>query len=355
MEWFSKNSHYEEVMMNAEQIKVSYDLLRLGIGLESVKLFPGIVKRFNRINNTCFMLETSREKFALWLVAADEPKLLAELELISLLKEKGTEGFLFPVRLKNNSFHGILEDGRLFYLTNWPELRPISLRNDLCVKSLLQIVVNFRKIMNQSDLSILNIKMSGKSLVDRYQDMIRSFQSFTMLASYRLNPSKFDRIILEHSKQLVEEAELALKLIQGSGYLKMFEEKESFRPIINNLSRSNLRALPTGQAICLSLKESALDLPLVDLLLLMVKTGRANGWSQEWCDFIIGAYHESFPLTNKDLKVIQAYLAFPWESHRLAARYYHNRVNWPARAFVEKMERILESRGARKKLVQSLS
>jgi len=342
-------------MMNPEQIKVSYDLLRLGIGPELVKLFPGTVKRFSRINDACFGLELSRKRFALWLVAEDESRLLAEQELLRMLEAKGNGGFLFPVRLKNNSFYSMLEDGRLFYLTNWPELRAISLRNVLSIKSLAQLVINFRMVMDQSDLSVFNIETSGKSLIDRYLDMITSLKSFAMLASYRLRSTMFDRIFLKHSEPLVRDAELALNLIKSSAYLKMYQEKDSFRPIINNFSRSNLRILPTGQVICLSLKESALDMPIVDLALLMVKTGRANRWHQEWYDKIIKTYNKSFQLTNEDTEVICAYLAFPWEAYRLAARYYHNRVNWPVHIFVEKMERILENKEACKRLVQNLS
>lgn len=342
-------------MMNPKQIKVCYDLIRLGIGSESLKLFPGMPKRVCRINGACFMLETSRGKFALWLVSEDEPRLLAEQELSSILEENRIEGFLFPVRLKDNRFHGVLEDGRLFYLTNWPELKSISFRNDPSIRSLLQLVINFRTVICKSDFSVSKIKAPQKSLIDRYQDMIRSMKSFTMLASYRLHPTKFDQIFLKHSDVLVEEAEIALNLIQSSAYLKMFEAKESLRPIINNFCRSNLRILSNGQAICISLKETSLDLPLVDLALLMLKTGRSNGWSKEWYDKIIGVYNESFPLTNEALKFIQAYLVFPWESYRLAARYYHNRVNWPVSVFVEKMERIDKVEEARKKLAQSLS
>lgn len=341
--------------MNPEQIRVYYDLLRLGIGPDLVKLFPGTVKRFYRINEACFVLEMSRKKFALWLVAEDEPRLLAEQELLRMIEAKGNGGFLFPVRLKNNSFYGVLEDGRLFYLTNWPELRPISLRNDFSIKSLVQLVINFRTVMDQSGLLVLNIETSGKSLIDRYLDMIGSLKSFAMLARYRVHSTLFDQIFLKHSVLLVEEAELALNFVKSSAYIKMYEEKDSFRPIINNFSRSNLRTLPTGQVICLSLKESVLDVPLVDLALLLVKTGRANRWDLEWYDKIIKTYNKSFPLTNEDMKVICAYLAFPWEEYRLAARYYHNRVNWPVRVFVEKMERILDSKESSKRLVQNLS
>ncbi len=342
-------------MMNPEYIKVYYNLLGLGIGPESVKLFPEVVTRFYRINGACFMLETPREKFALWLATEDEPRLLAEQEILSLLKVKGNEGFLFPIRLKNNSFHGVLENGRLFYLTNWPELRPISFRNDLNIESLVQLVIDFRMVMDHSGLSVLDVKMPGKPLIDRFQDMINSLRSFMMLASYRLHPTKFDQMFLKHSELLVMEAELALNLIEISAYLKMYEEKGSFRPIINDFSRSNLRVLPTGRAICISLKESTLDLPLVDLALLMVKTGRANRWSREWYDKIIKIYNKSFPLSKEVLEVIRAYLAFPWELYRLAALYYHNRVNWPVCAFVEKMERILESKEANKKLIRNIS
>lgn len=348
MERFSKESSGEEVM-NPERIRIYYDLMQAGISFESVRTFPGALISFYRINGPCFLLETTCGKYAMWVVAKEEPQLLVELELLRILEEKGVEGFLYPVKLRNNRFYDVLKDGRLFYLTDWLELRPISFRNDF--DSLLKLVIDFRNIMSTPGLPILKIKTQPKSLVERYQEMIKSLKSFAMLASYRLHPTKFDRIFLEHWDGLIHEAESALELIRSSAYLNMAGTQDSFRPIINDFSRHNLRALPNGQAVCISLKETVLDIPLMDLASLMVKTGRANRWGHDWYNRIIKAYSESFPLTDEELEIIRAYIAFPWELYRLAARYYHNRVNWPVGVFVEKMGRILERNKEREKLL----
>ncbi len=339
--------------MNLERIRVYYELIRVGIGSESAKTFPGAPKSFCRINGPCFMLETTCGRYAMWLVSEEEPQLLAKLELLRILGEKGIQGFLFPIRLKNDYFYNVLEDGRLFYLTDWPELRRISFRHDL--NSLLTLIINFRKVMSPPELSILKIKTPLRNLIERYQDMIKSIKSFAMLANFRLHPTMFDRVFLKYWEGIIREAEFAFDLIRSSAYSNMVNAKESLRPIINDFSRSNLRALLNGQAICISLKGSVLDAPLTDLALLMVKTGRANRWSHDWYDRITEAYSGSFPLTNEDLEVIRAYIAFPWESYRLAARYYHNRVNWPVGVFVEKMKRIAIGEKNRKKLIESLS
>ncbi len=335
--------------MNPERISIYYDLMRIGIGSESVKLFQGAPKRFYRINGACFMLETSLGKYALWLISDEESRLIDELKLLDILQKNRIEGFLYPIHLKNNRCYGHLEDGRFFYITSWHELRRISYRND--IRSLLKLITDFRMAICSSEASFL-MKAPLKSLVDRYQDMIKYVNSFAMLASHRLYPTVFDQVFLKHWGEFVNEAELALKLIRSCAYLSLFGAKESFRPIINNFSRSNLGVLPNGQVICISLKERALDAPLMDLALLMVKTARANHWNQEWYDKTIEVYNESFPLTNEELGILRAYLAFPWEMYRLAARYYHNRVNWPVSVFVEKMKRILESKAERDKLLE---
>lgn len=335
--------------MNPERIRIYYDLMQAGISFESVRSFPGVSLSFDRINGPCFLLETTCGRYALWLVSQEETQLSVELELLRILEEKGIEGFLYPVRLRNERFYDVLKDGRLFYLTDWLELRPISFRNNF--DSLLKLVIDFRRVMSSSELPVLKTKTQPKSLLERYQDMIKSLKSFAMLASYRLHPTKFDRIFLEHWDGLIHEAESALELMRSSSYLNMAGTKESFLPIINDFSRHNLRALPNGQAVCISLKESALDIPLMDLALLIVKTGRANRWGHDWYDRIIKAYSKSFPLTDEDLEIIRAYIAFPWELYRLAARYYHNRVNWPVSVFIEKMGRILECNKEREKLL----
>lgn len=336
-------------MINQELIKVYNDLMRFGISSETVRIFPGAPKQFYRIDDACFFLETFRGKYGFWVVSEEE-RIRVELGLLGILEKKRSEGFLYPIRLNDNRFYGALKDERFFYLTDWAELKPISFKND--IKSLLRIIVDFRLVMNPPEYTNLKLKASERSLIVRYKEMIKSFETFKTLAGYRIHPTIFDRIFLENYEAIIKEAILALKLILDSVYLKMFEIKESFRPIINDFSRSNLRTLPNGQVICLSLKECELGVPLMDLALFMAKTGRANRWRHDWYEEIIDTYNDSYPLTGDDLKVLHAYLAFPWEAYRLAARYYYNRVNWPVSAFVEKMERLLESKEDRMKLLQ---
>lgn len=340
--------------MNPERIKAYYELMKIGFGSELIKLFPGPLRRVERINNKCFLLETSKGRNALWLVRGDESRLLAELNLLRLLEEQGVEGFLFPVRLKNNEFYGALGDDRFFYITDWPELKPISFRNDLCLNSLSQIVINFRKAFEQADLTALNLKNSETDLINEFQTMINFLKSFVLLARYRLNPTGFDRLFLESSPRFIATAELALSLIQDTVYPDIYAAQKGFQPLINNFSRSNLRSFPNDQAVCLSLKESSLDLPLLDLALLISKTGRANRWREEWAKKMIDLYQESFLLTEEDLKIIGAYLTFPWEVYRLTSRYYHNRVNWSVGTFIEKMERLMAVEEDRKALARNL-
>lgn len=353
MERFSKNKdNLGEIMMNQERMKIYYDLMELGLNFESIKLFPGVVNVFWRMDGTGFIMETSRGKYALWLVSEEEQHFQDELRLLQLLKESQIEGFLYPVQLKDGSFYGALKDGGYFYLTNWPELREVSYRKDL--NSLLSLIINFRKITNSCDFSGFKTKTSPLSFINHYQEMIKAMKSFAILAEYRLNPTGFDQLYYRNWKGFIAEAEFALELIRSSAYLKLLAAKESLRPILNNFSRRNFRAFTNGQVVCLKIKDSSIDLPIMDLALLMAKTGRANQWGREWYDHIIEKYNDQFLLTDEELEIIRAYLAFPWEVYRLAIRYYHNRVNWPVSAFVEKMERIIKSREDREKLFKYL-
>lgn len=329
-------------MMNQERVKIYYDLMKLGLNFESIKFFPGVVNGFWRMDGAGFIMETSRGKYALWFVSGEEQRLQDELRLLQLLKERQIEGFLYPVQLKDGSFHGALKENGYFYLTNWPELRGVSYRKDL--NSLLSLIINFREVSNSCNFFGFKTKILPKSFINHYQDMIKVMKSFAILAEYRLNPTRFDQLFRRNWKGFVAEAEFALELIRSSAYLKLFTAKESLRPIISNFSRRNFRVCANGQVICLNIKDSSMDMPIMDLALLMVKTGRANHWGREWYDHIIEKYNDNFLMTNGELEIVRAYLAFPWEAYRLAARYYHNRVNWPVSAFVEKMERILISK-----------
>lgn len=353
MERFSKNKgNLGEIMMNQERIEIYYNLMKLGLNFESIKLFPGAVNGFWGMDEAGFVMETSRGKYALWLVSVEEQHLQDILRLLQLLKESQIEGFLYPVRLKDGSFYGALKEGGHFYLTNWPELRGVSYRRDL--NSLLNLIINFREVLNSGDFTGFKTKTSPLSLINHYQDMIKAMKSFAILAEYRLNPTGFDQLYRRNWKGFVAEAEFALEVIRSSAYLKLSAIKESLRPIINNFNRRNFRVFTNGQVVCVNIKDSSMNMPIMDLALLMVETGRANQWGREWYDHIIEKYNDQFLLTDEELGIIRAYLAFPWEAYRLTARYYHNRVNWPVIAFIEKMERILKSKEDREILFKYL-
>jgi CotS family spore coat protein len=325
--------------------------LELDRPLELIPTKPNRIRPFDR---DCFIIETAYGKLALWIHHRSEAVLAYQIQILKICETCGTQGFLYPIPLTDGRTYAPLDERRWFYLTNWPELRKVSFRSatDLCF--LVKLIAGFRKAMAGQGLGVsLPERNEDTELFSRFCQITQSLDSFALLAQNRLRPTQFDRLFLAHLPEAKNWLEQSLALLKKCGYNRLWATVTTQDIIINRLVRSNLMIHPTGAAFCLRLNDFRWDLPIIDLAILLIKTGRSGQWNPDWLNIILSEYREFFPITASEEGVLRAYLTFPWSFYRLAARYYYNRTQWPVFTFIEKMERVLADEKQRGQLIRS--
>lgn len=325
--------------------------LELDQSFELIPIKPNQIHPFDR---GCFILETACGKLALWVHHHSEAVLAYQIQILKICETCGTKGFLYPIPLTDGRTYAPLDERRWFYLTNWPELSKVSFRSATDLRFLVKLIAGFRKAMAVQGLGIgLPERKEDTELISHFSRIAQYFDSFALLAQNRLRPTQFDRLFLAYLPEARNWLEQALTLLKECGYNRLWATATTQNIIINRLVRGNLRIHDTGGAFCLRLNDFRWDLPIIDLAILLIKTGRSGQWNPNWLHSVLTEYREFFPITSSEEGVLRAYLTFPWSFYRLAARYYYNRTQWPLFAFIEKMERVLADEERRGQFIRS--
>ncbi|MCL6588390.1 MAG: hypothetical protein K6U80_00395 [Firmicutes bacterium] len=317
-----------------------------------LQLIPVKPNRIRPLDRGCFILDTAYGNLALWVHCRSEAVLAYQIQLLKICEASGAKGFLYPISLTDSRTYAPLGERRWFYLTEWPELRKVSFRSIGDLRLLVKLIAGFRNALSTQGLGFsLPERNEDPELISRFHRIAQCFDSFALLAQNRLRPTQFDRLFLAYLPEARRWVERAVTLLKKCGYTRLRATVTTQDIIINRLVRSNLRIHADGGAFCLRLNDFRWDLPVIDLAILLIKTGRSAQWDPNWLRIALAGYREFFPITPSEEGLLRAYLAFPWSFYRLAARYYYNRTQWPLFTFIEKMERVLADEGRRGKLV----
>jgi CotS family spore coat protein len=340
--------------VNYERVQFYSDLISYGLNLEILQQIPWRVAAVTPETKNCFVLTTANDKLSLWLHQGREESLANQLAVMEHCRQQGFAGFLATVPLKAGRIYGKMDERGWFYLAKWARFERVSYRNLNHLTSIVGLITAFHN-------SVSGLKTLGGArfierpkLPEKMREIGQCFAAFKMLATYRINPVKFDRLFLGLLSRLEESVAESLALFKNSKYRELVNVLRPDDLVINDFSRGNLRVDPAGQVKLLRLKKFRLDLPVMDLAVLLLKSGRSQRWERSWYEALLTAYQNSVSLTTAEIAIIKAYLCFPWNIYHLASRYYLNRVAWPNYLFNEKLERLIADEENRLRLMAKI-
>jgi CotS family spore coat protein len=321
---------------------------RYGIRPEVISLLPEKPRQIEAYYDDGYILRYDGDDLALWVHRGREAALALQFQILQLFMQQGLASFLYPLSLTDGRTYAELNQFCRFYVTPWPVLQKVRFSSIADLRAIVNLLGNFRKALHQNGfLFCLAERRINANLLEKYREALRQLNSFAMLAKHRLRPTAFDRQFLLYLSGFLEQAETALEIIKNSAYQDLISDLTPCDIIINNLTRHNLRMSDDGGIVCLQLNDCRWDLAIIDLAILLTKSGRSWNWEESWFQMILREYEHHFPISVTELQIIHSYLVFPWSFYRLASRYYYNRVEWPLRTFMEKMQRVVEDEGNR--------
>ncbi|HBE77287.1 MAG TPA: hypothetical protein DDW65_05835 [Firmicutes bacterium] len=334
--------------MDLNEYNFYENINRYGIRPEVISLLPEKPRQIEAYYDDGYILRYDGFNLALWVHRGREAGLARQLQILQLLMQQGLESLLYPLPLSDGRTYAELNQFCWFYVTPWPVMQEVRFKSITDLRAIVNLVADFRKVLHQKGfLFCLAERRNNANLVEKFREILRQLNSFAMLAKHRLRPTAFDHQFLLYLPQFLEQAETALEIIKNTVYQDLINNLTPCDIIINNLTRHNLRMTDDGGIVCLRLDDYRWDLAIIDLAILLTKSGRSCHWEDGWFQMILHEYERHFPISVTERQIIHSYLVFPWSFYRLASRYYYNRVEWPLRTFMEKMKRVVEDEGNR--------
>jgi hypothetical protein len=331
------------------------ELADLGLSPDFLQTLPFEVESLHRYEKNGYLLRTPVQFAALWIHTGKEESLAQQLGVMAYCREKGVEGFPESIPLKNQAEYGMMDERNWYYLTDWPELNKLRYHRAEHLNAVVRLIVDFRQTVAEWERPVIFLKgKEGLDLVLKMEEIRRFFIAYGMLARHRIHPTGFDHLFIRSLPGFLQKCDLGITRMRQTDYLTLRSDPKSHQVIINDFSRNNIGISLSGRALCLRLKNARTDLAIMDLAVLLAKTGRSNRWNRLWYDSTIAEYQKVFPISGQELRIVEAYISFPWNIYRLASRYYLNRVNWPAFLFLEKLERILMDEKNRELLIANI-
>jgi hypothetical protein len=342
--------------LEIDELNLYESLYRFAIHPKLLKLLPAKLQRIIASYDDGYILESDHGSLFLWVHRGNEAGLAFQMQILKICFQHGLSQFLYPMQLTDGRSYAELNDTCWFYITPWPKLQKVRFGYADDLKAIVELLAFFRKVIHESGfLYCLPERKSNFNLLEKYREIILQFNSFEMLAKHRLRPTAFDRQFLLYLAEIRNQILQSLETLEKTDYLNAIVKLTPRDIIINKLTRHNLRIADNGGAICMQLNDFQWNMPIIDLAVLLIKTGRSSKWTMEWFYSIIHQYEQYFIISPLEYQIIWAYITFPWSFYRLASRYYYNRVNWPLRNFVEKWLRLLEDEPNRLGFLENLN
>ncbi|HEY8464098.1 MAG TPA: hypothetical protein VIM29_08795 [Bacillota bacterium] len=342
--------------MNQAKLQLYADLIRYGLGMTVLKEIPFRVMEITPYRKNCFLIKTKKQLVFLWVHQGREENLTAQISIMEHCRRHGFQGFFELITLKSGRLYERLGEREWFYLTQGVELRKFSYRDREQLRSAVKLIADFHISCNNWSLPpYLQGIQEKPNFIDKMTEIIINLNSFKMLATTRISPTKFDRLILSKLPQLVQNAAEAVALLKDSNYLELFSEPKQRKIIINDFDHSNLGFDSQANLYCRQLKKFRCELPLFDLGLFLLKSARFHYWKSEWFEDLYEEYQKYIPISPAESVILKAYLSFPWHLARLAYRYYFNLADWPLHFYIEKLERLLMVEERRMAFVSGLA
>lgn len=335
---------------HSDDFQLRENLSREGLDPGIIRFLPDSITRIRSLRRRCLLMgDDQRETHALWIFEGRECELQWRLQLLHEYIRKGFTGFFQPIPFQNDGRYLPLDERRWLWMTEWPESRAVSFRNECDRSALMDLVLELEDISNDPELKPVINDVRAIELLSQYELMLDDLKAFQYLARYRVRPARFDELYLQQAPLLIEKAAHALSLLKDCWPSLRQDGDDSL--VFNQISRFNFRVDPTNRCRVLPSHRYRRGPAIINLACLLSKTGRSNGWKPEWFVSVIQYYERKRSIAPNEWRFIKAYLDFPWSCFRIAARYYLNLTSWSPDTFFRKFERRLAFETEREQLL----
>jgi CotS family spore coat protein len=179
------------------------------------------------------------------------------------------------------------------------------------------------------------------SVIENFNKKLRELKFFKRIATLYENKNEFDYIFLEYEKYYEKSIMQSIKILEGSEYYNLCEEKEKIVLCHHDLAHHNI-LVNNEQVYFLDFDYSVIDLRVHDLCNFINKAIKNSAYDIEKCHIILKQYSALNPLDKRELKVLYGMLSFPHDFYSISKDYYTRKKEWSEEIFLNRLKKKVE-------------
>ncbi len=190
----------------------------------------------------------------------------------------------------------------------------------------------------------------------KLENRLTELQDFFRLANAEKESSHFSRLYLRNFEPFYRQAVTSYEALLKSPYRTIAEDGLRQRSFCHHdYSGRNLLRTYLNCIFLVDFDYCLLDLRIHDLINLLVRNLKHNGWNPDIGDFILNEYQQVIKLTQEELEVMSILLSWPQDFWQVGLQYYYEKLPWSKERFLRKLEHKIDCRLARNKFLDEFN
>lgn len=313
------------------------EIVQRGYGIRVLKIIP---------HRNVYRLETNlgTHFFKPFLLSEEKLQLIASAKE-HLLNQGFTRLIPFVPTLAGKPYYK--QGNQLFYMTEWIEGHPSNYDNPFELRHGVQMFAEFHQAAQG-----FQPEQEVPSYLGRWPEIfakrLEDLQICKERAKTHNSSTGFETLFLQQADYYIEEAVRSLQLLAESGYHYICTNECKKLPFCHHdAAHHNVMITTKNEPMLIDYDYLIRDLHIHDLASLVIRNGKASGWNLKRCAFLLNTYQSVQSVSLPEMKVMQAFMVFPYDIWHLIRARYLSRKPWPLGYYLKEWERKTRNEEAR--------
>ncbi|HYE81384.1 MAG TPA: CotS family spore coat protein [Clostridia bacterium] len=272
---------------------------------------------------------------------------------VNHLKRKGYEGVI-PYSTTIDGSICIPDDKYVYYVVDWIEARECRFKRDEELKKAIKAAAELHR------LSAGYVPPKGakprvfyNKWVEKCDKKSMELLEFSKVIEEKEYIDDFDEMFSRHMSYFWQQARESTGMINESPYWEVSgKSKEAGEFCHHDLANHNFLMTDNGNVYLIDFDYCIMDTRLHDISSLIIRNMRYGVWDIEKAYTILDEYNRVYPIDQKELKVIKAFMTFPQDFWQVGLQYYVEKQPWTMEYFLMRLGRIVNDREIRDKFLK---
>jgi CotS family spore coat protein len=234
---------------------------------------------------------------------------------------------------------------KIYVVTDWFFGTELDFRILMDVKQAAAFLAAFHICSRGFEPSQAGYRTVWLDWPEKLENRLKELVEFRKNAWAEKETSAFSRLFLRYFEPFYRQANLSYQRFLASPYPQVARETAKMRCFCHHdYSGRNLIRTYDNHLILVDFDYCLRDIRVHDLINLLIRNLKHNNWETGLSRFILSEYHRVYPLTPEELEVIHVLICWPQDFWQVGLQYYREKLPWPERRFLKKLERKIDQR-----------